>query len=66
LGATLNVNTPQPAAVAPVIKIANRLPSAWGGYAGASVIPKSNDDSYADFVVGEFATGKPGRVVIFH
>jgi hypothetical protein len=50
----------------PVIKIANRLPSAWGGYAGASVIPKSNDDSYADFVVGEFATGKPGRVVIFH
>ena len=66
LGAALNVITPQTAAVAPIIKVANRLPAAWGGYAGASVIPHSNDDGHADFAVGEFATGKAGRVVIFY
>jgi hypothetical protein len=66
LGGSVNVSAAQTAVVAPIIKAANRLPSGWAGFGSASVIPHSNDDTYGDFVIGEFATGKAGRVVIFY
>jgi hypothetical protein len=66
LTGSINVSAAQPAVVPPIIKVANRLPASWGGYAGASIIPHSNDDTYGDFAIGEYAINRPGRVVIFY
>jgi hypothetical protein len=51
---------------AKVAKAPDHLPADWHGYAGATIIPDSDGDSYADFAVGEFANATPGRVVILH
>ena len=48
-----------------VIKLSGQIPSGWGGYAGATVIPDADKDTYPDFAVGEFAPGRAGRIVIF-
>jgi hypothetical protein len=66
LSGTVNVAAAQTAIVLPIIKVANRIPAAWGGYAGAALIRHSNDDVYPDFAIGESAFGKPGRVVVFY
>jgi hypothetical protein len=66
LTGSVNVAAAQAAVVPPIVKVANRVPAPWGGFAGATVIPHSNNDSYGDFAVGEFGANKPGRVVIFY
>ena len=67
LAGTLNVAAAQNQSgiVPPVVK-ATGIPSAWGGYAGSTIIPDSDNDGYPDFAVGEFAPARPGRVVVFH
>jgi hypothetical protein len=49
-----------------VARAAGYLPSPWGGYAGATIIPDADGDGYSDFAVGEFAATTAGRVVVFH
>jgi hypothetical protein len=66
MSGSVNVSAAQPAVIGPIVKIPNRLPGSWGGFAGATVIPHSDDDGHADFAIGEFGTNKPGRVVVFH
>jgi hypothetical protein len=66
MAGSVNVAAAQTAIIGPIIKVSNRLPGSWGGFAGATVIPHSDDDGHADFAVGEFAPNKPGRVVVFH
>ena len=50
-----------------IVKVSGQIPTDRVGYGGASVIPDSNGDGYADFVIGE-ATGSPnpGRVFVFY
>jgi len=62
----VSVASSQSPLVPPVVKITGQVPAPWGGHAGSSVIPDSDNDGYPDFAVGEFAPGKPGRVVVFH
>jgi hypothetical protein len=56
-----------PTAVVPaILKVANKLPSPWGGHGASSLIVDSNKDGYADFAIGESAFGAAGRVVVFY
>ena len=48
-----------------VVTIKGKLPASWVGYGRGSVVPDLNSDGFTDFAVGEFATGMPGRVVVF-
>jgi hypothetical protein len=66
LGAAIDVSTALTAVVPPIVKVENRLPSAWGGYAGTSMIVDANLDGYGDFVIGELAPAKAGRAVVFY
>jgi hypothetical protein len=66
MSGSFNVSAAQAAVIGPIIKVANRLPTSWGGFAGATIIPHSDNDTHADFAIGEFAPNKPGRVVVFH
>jgi hypothetical protein len=69
LSGTVDVATVVNPATGPasVVKIPNGIPSTgWGGYAGGSIIFDANGDGAPDFAVGEFAFGKPGRVVVFY
>ena len=68
LAGTLNVAAAQNQSdiVPPVVKATGKIPAAWGGYAGATIIPDSDNDGYPDFAVGEYAPARPGRVVVFH
>ena len=63
---SVDVSAAQSAVVPPIVKIANRLPADWGGYAGQGLIIDSNNDGWPDFALGEFAFTKPGRVVVFY
>jgi hypothetical protein len=68
LSGTVDVSTAQnqSGSVPTTVKISGQIPSAWGGYAGNSVVIDSNGDGFPDFAVGEFAFGKAGRVVVFY
>jgi hypothetical protein len=66
LSGSVDVSVAQAAVVPPIVKIANRLPTDWVGYAAGTVIVDSNKDGYADFAVGESTSNAPGRVVVFY
>ena len=68
LAGTLNVAAAQNQSdiVPPVVKATGKIPAPWGGYAGSTIIPDSDNDGYPDFAVGEYAPARPGRVVVFH
>jgi hypothetical protein len=66
LSGTQDVAAAQVPTVVPILKVSGLVPSTWAGYAGTTVIPDSNQDGYGDFAVGEFASGAPGRVVVFY
>jgi FG-GAP repeat len=61
------VDVSKPPAGAAIVKVSGQIPTDRVGYGGASVIPDSNGDGYADFVIGE-STGSPnpGRVFVFY
>jgi hypothetical protein len=67
LSGTVDVTVAQTAVVTTIVKAANFFPTspAWIGYGGATAIPDSDGDGFADFAIGEFASNKPGRVVVF-
>ena len=62
----VDVSLAQAAVVPSIVKAPNHFPSDWVGYGGMSVIIDSNKDGFADFAIGEFGTGKVGRVVVFY
>jgi hypothetical protein len=66
LSGSVDVAINQSGITSPVVKVANRLPTPWAGYAGSSIIVKSNNDVYPDFAIGESAFGAAGRVVVFY
>jgi hypothetical protein len=66
LSGSVDVSAPQAGVVTPIVRVADHLPSGWTSHAGASVVVDSNKDGYGDFVLGEFATGKAGRVAVFY
>ena len=67
LSGTVDVSTPPLGNVPGIVKLTSKLPSDWGnGYTTGAVIIDSNGDGFADFAVGEFVSGKPGRVAVFY
>jgi hypothetical protein len=74
MGANVDVSVAAPTTDPrpPVVRIVNvggvgGIPAmGWGGYTTGTVIPDSNGDHVPDFAVGELATSKAGRVVVFY
>jgi hypothetical protein len=66
MSGTFDVSVGQGGITSPVVKVPNRLPSPWAGYAGSSLIVHSNNDVYPDFAIGESAFGAVGRVIVFY
>jgi hypothetical protein len=66
LTGTVDVSAVQSTIVTPIVKASGRIPNPWGGYAGATVIPDSNSDGFADFAIGENGFQAAGRVVVFY
>ena len=66
LTGTVDISAAPTEVVPPIVKVLNRFPSGWGGYAGTGIVVDSNGDGYGDFAIGEFAPGGAGRVVVFY
>jgi hypothetical protein len=67
LSGTVDVSTPLGGNVPGVVPLANKLPSDWArGYTTGAAIVDANGDGVADFAVGEFVSGAPGRVAVFY
>jgi hypothetical protein len=66
MSGTIDVSTSVSSITSSIVKVSGALPTGWTGYSGSSLIIRSNNDNYADFVIGESAFGVPGRVVVFY
>jgi hypothetical protein len=66
LSGSVDVAVNQAGITSQVVKISGRLPTPWGGFSGASIVVKSNNDAYSDLAIGESAFGAVGRVVVFY
>jgi hypothetical protein len=61
MSGTVNVTT-----AANVLRVPNRVPANWTGYAGMSIIVDSNGDGFPDIALGEFKSNNAGRVLILY
>jgi Fibronectin type III domain len=66
MSGSFDVSVGQGGITSPVVKVPSRIPSPWSGYAGSSLIIKSNNDVYSDFAIGESAFGAAGRVIVLY
>jgi hypothetical protein len=67
LSGTVDISTPLSGNVPGIVQIPNKFPADWAnGYTTGAVIVDSNNDKFADFAIGEFSSGKPGRVAVFY
>jgi hypothetical protein len=63
----VDVSTPLTGNVPGIVQIPNKLPVDWGnGYTTGTLVIDANGDKVADFAIGEFVSGKPGRVAVFY
>jgi hypothetical protein len=67
LSGTVDVSQPQSGNVPGILKVSNKFPMDWSnGFTTGCSIVDLNGDGYADFAIGEFASGIPGRVAVFY
>jgi hypothetical protein len=67
LSGTIDISSPSMAVVPGTVKVVGRFPVNWAsGYTMGCLINDLDGDGHADFAIGEFSSGSPGRVAVFY
>ncbi len=67
MSGTIDVSAAASQVTSGIVRVTDKFPANWVGYATGALVPDVNNDGYADFAIGE-STGNPnpGRVVVFY